>query len=537
MITVIALKEFYGNLISSRFLFSFLLCLFLVPFSLLVSISDYQSQIRAYEADRKAAEMENTSIRVYSALRPALVRPPEPLSIFSRGIRSDIGGRIKILLGERPFMTTGKSLERENPFMNAFSSLDFINIIAIAMSLLAILFSYNLCSFEREAGTLKLMLANPVARWKILLGKAIGTVLTLLPVILFCFILCAIIVRLAPGIMLSRGDWVRIVLLLGLGIVYMLIFMMMGILISTHAKSSATSIAVGLFSWVLFLFVIPNFAGYAADGLIKLESRDSLDIGINELNREFDGKVEAYRKDIWREMRLDPSDFFGQAFLSGADGYREWGGQSPELMESQRRVHMYSEPLRIEYAGKKWVLQKGYLDRLDFQRKWTEWLSLFSPSEVFRLSAASLCRTDVLSHYRFLEAVSRYRELIISFFADRKMFSSYLYFTRQAPETFMPSENYVSLKTGGRVKTVKEYFDLLWSPGFDRSTLNSFEIPGADPLAYSPLDLSNVPRFHMKGLTVGQELNKIMNKLSAMIITVIVLFYLSYISFIRYDVR
>ena len=39
MILSIALKEFYANLISARFTIGFLLCLFLIPFSVIVIIS------------------------------------------------------------------------------------------------------------------------------------------------------------------------------------------------------------------------------------------------------------------------------------------------------------------------------------------------------------------------------------------------------------------------------------------------------------------------------------------------------------------
>lgn len=80
MILSIALKDFHSNLVSARFVLGFLLCLFLIPFATVVSINDYSSRVRAYEMDRKQAE-ENNKVRVYSALRPLIVRPPEPLRI------------------------------------------------------------------------------------------------------------------------------------------------------------------------------------------------------------------------------------------------------------------------------------------------------------------------------------------------------------------------------------------------------------------------------------------------------------------------
>lgn len=532
MITTIALKEFHGNLISHRFLIGFLLCLFLVPFSLLVSIKDYGSQVRAFEADRQVAEKASSTVRVWSGLQPILVKPPEPLSIFSRGISYNIGNRIQIRFGEKPFMTTGKSLDRENPFLNSFFSLDFISIIAIVMSLIAILFTYNISSREREMGTLKLMLSNPVSRWKILLGKALGALLTLLPIILFCYILCAIIILLNPHLSFSIHEWTRVALLFFVSILYILIFMLMGMLISTRTRSTATSIVVCLFAWILFLFVIPSLSVYTAGSMIKMESEDNLRAGLAVLDREFEKKAWDYHQKIG----MDEMQGFGSTSYD-ADGHLEMAGQSPQYMEWQRKLCEYSGTLRVEYAEKKWILQKKYLDRLDLQRRWAETIALVSPSELYRQVASGLCRTDVPSHYRFLESVDRYRESLISFFRDKDLFASYVYFTRQPPETFISTEKFISIITGGKAKTVPEFFVLLKDPNFDQTTLGKVKMPFADLSSYPPLDLSNVPHFQWETLSLGGELRKVLFLISIMVITGVILFFLSFISFVRYDVR
>ncbi|MCE5249213.1 ABC transporter permease subunit, partial [bacterium] len=405
MILSIAIKEFYSNLISSRFAIGFLLCLFLVPFSLFISIDDYKSQMRTYEVDRKTADKDNSSIRVYSALRPELVKPPEPLSIFSRGISYNVGSKITIHLGEKPFMTTGKSLDRENPFLNSFLSIDFIGIVGIVMSLIALLFTYNICSREREMGTLKLMLSNSIGRWEVLLGKVLGSFITLIPIILFCYTLCAVIILLSPNISLTSTEWLRVGLLFVVSILYFTLYMFIGLFISTRTRSAATSIVLCLFAWVVFVFIVPNLSVYASQSLMKVESRDNLSVGLSELDREFENKVEEYRKKIG----FDPSLGFG-SWGTYDDGHFELGGQSPEFMDFQRRTCQYSEPLRIEYADRKWMLQKRYLDQLDRQRKRAETLSLLSPTELFHLIASSVCRTDVQSHYHFLDIVGQYRE-------------------------------------------------------------------------------------------------------------------------------
>jgi len=56
MIFHIARKEFLNNLLTARFLIGFLLCLVLIPFSILLSVSDYRDQSALYRQDRDAAD-------------------------------------------------------------------------------------------------------------------------------------------------------------------------------------------------------------------------------------------------------------------------------------------------------------------------------------------------------------------------------------------------------------------------------------------------------------------------------------------------
>ena len=158
----------------------------------MVNIDDYDSRMRAYRLDKANVERYLSRVRVYSYLRPEVIKPPEPLSIFCQGISSSVGNRVKIWLGEKPLFATGNVTVRDNPLLNSFFSIDFIGIIAIVMSLLALVFTYDACTKEKEEGTLRLQLANSLSRSNVLLGKIVGVHLTLLPIVLFCYILGSI---------------------------------------------------------------------------------------------------------------------------------------------------------------------------------------------------------------------------------------------------------------------------------------------------------------------------------------------------------
>ena len=255
MLWHIAKKDFLSNIISARFIVGFILCLFLIPFSILINLDDYKDQVRLYQLDRDNAEKAMKEVRVYSMLRPEIVKAPEPLSVFCRGISNNVGNRVRIWLGEKPLFAEGKSATQDNPFLSAFFSMDFITIITIIMSLLAFIFSYDICPREKEDGTLKMQLSNSISRAQILAGKVTGIFLTLLPILIFCYLLGALIILVSKDISFSAHDWGRVNLLFFASILYLSIFIFIGLFISTRIKSSITSVIVCLFFWVFFVFI------------------------------------------------------------------------------------------------------------------------------------------------------------------------------------------------------------------------------------------------------------------------------------------
>src|SRR5512135_3066284 len=104
MIATIVKKDFLTNLVSPRFIIGFVLCLVLIPFSILLNVSAFRERTAQYRLDRAAAEKAAAEVRVFSMLRPEVVLPPEPLSVFAKGLSGQVGNRVKLQLGEKPLL-------------------------------------------------------------------------------------------------------------------------------------------------------------------------------------------------------------------------------------------------------------------------------------------------------------------------------------------------------------------------------------------------------------------------------------------------
>ncbi len=535
MICSIALKEFFNNLVSARFTVGFILCLFLIPFSIIINLEDYKEQGRLYQLDRDNAEKAMKQVRVYSMLRPEIVKPPEPLSVFCRGISNNVGNRVKIWLGEQPLFTEGKSATQDNPFLGAFFSMDFITIIIIIMSLLAFIFSYDICPREKEDGTLKMQLSNSISRAQVLAGKVTGIFLTLLPILIFCYLLGALIILFSKDISFSTHDWGRVMLLFFASILYLSIFIFIGLFISTRIKFSITSVITCLFFWIFFVFIMPNLSVYLAENFIQLQSRESLNLSIEELEKEFNNKSEDYSKTLEK-----PDWWMNWYSLGTEDGGGECYGCSKSLFEWYRLNYMYSEPLRIDYAEKKWTFQKSYLKSLDRQRRFAERVSLISPSTMFRSIAATLCQTDFHWHQHFMDQARAYRATFVRFFQDKNMFASYHYFTAQEPASFMTAEELVRRRTGEEFQSMQELDAWSakqndWRLSFKK--LNKVVIPGEKPEDHKYLDISDVPVFQPQNELIFSGLSSVLIQIGLIIIGCLLLFYFSFLAFIKYDVR
>ena len=78
MIWYIAKKEFRLNLLSARFVIALLLCLLLVPVTMIVSVDNFKNQYRAYQV-AKRGQKKNKIAGVFTLpLGPLLYFPHSP---------------------------------------------------------------------------------------------------------------------------------------------------------------------------------------------------------------------------------------------------------------------------------------------------------------------------------------------------------------------------------------------------------------------------------------------------------------------------
>jgi ABC-type transport system involved in multi-copper enzyme maturation permease subunit len=517
MIGLIAKKEFLNNIVTPGFIVGLLLCLILIPYTTYTGIRTYENRLAQYETDVKEAEDVYRKSQIYAQVNPALVKPVSPLSIFSAGIAEQTGSKVKLDRKEKPVFSSDIVRLNENPFMGDFMSLDFVTTLTILLSLLGVLFSYDMLSREREQGTLKLSLSNPLSRSVFFFGKITGIFLTLLPILIICFLTVFIIIQFTPSVQFSAGDYGRIGILIGMCFVYFAFFVFLGGFISSRTQSSVSSIVLNLFIWCFLLFLLPNAATYLGKNITKTEDYKQMQYNTGQINNEF---WKTQSPEIEKTLEKENLHTQGYNYCAGWDwdgGYMVFFTPRP-WMEYERRKKELMNPMILENCDRKWAIQSDYLQQIYRQEKTVRYLSCLSPAGIFKQVSASLCRTGMDSEVHFMNQARTFQDMYYGYFVQNKIYSSYAYFTPQKEEDFPEDMNDAGPKVNAWREKAKP------ESTFDFSS-------------FGYLNTNDLPRFVYAQPTVGADLFEQLYLIAGILFVCILLFFGSFVSFINYDVR
>jgi len=257
MIGTIARKEILANLLGYKFYVVVLLAAVLAGTSLFIMTRDYKDRLDDYGLIRpKPGE-------------PIAVNPPNPLAIFAKGLDESIARSFEVgTIG----ITVRAGQKSGNAVFAFFPTPDFLYIVRVVLSLVALLFGFDQVSREKEGGTLRLMLANPASRGAVLAGKWLGNFVSLAVPFLLVSAIGIAVISLDPAVRFSADQTVRLAVILALSLVYIAFFLSLGILVSALTRRASSSLVILLFAWALLVFVLPNLGTLAARQLVDVPS-------------------------------------------------------------------------------------------------------------------------------------------------------------------------------------------------------------------------------------------------------------------------
>jgi ABC-type transport system involved in multi-copper enzyme maturation permease subunit len=420
MIWKIAKKEFLLNLMTFKFAVGAVACVLLTVVFMPILAADYRQRLEIYNRNVAENEAELRDAKVYRNIMHTIYRPPAVLSAFSAGLEKQLAGSAKIELEKVPELSVTE--RGGNPYLPILAVFDQSLIFKIIISILALLVAYDVVSGEREQGTLKLMLSDPIARHQVVLGKLLAGLITLSVPVTITFVIGLIILLSYPMIALSGSDWMRIGLMFVASLAFTAVMYQFGLFFSCLAKRSAISMVLGLFAWIIFAIVIPNASTQLATRIRPLdppEKRDGRTTSIkeelnNELKTTFDNVKEYFEKALIR------NDDFDGNYTKIMDIYG---------LNGEREENRLTIPIKLAYAEKLWDIERSHLNGFFRQNHFAHYLARISPISTYENVMAVLSGTDLNSFRYFINQVRNHRNEVVEYIRSKTTnFSSASFF-------------------------------------------------------------------------------------------------------------
>ncbi len=259
MLITLIQKEMMHQILSIRFIALLLMCLLLVPLTLHINYHNFlQNQINyqesvklsGAEAEEKPPDAPDPDLEVSK-----LFLEPTPLSVFANGLEESLPSYLGMT---RNGVKQGSTSIADAPLSSALGNLDFLFVVSTVFSLLALLFTFDAVAGEREAGTLRITLANSLSRDLFLWSKLIGGYIVFVVPFLVSFLL-GLLMLVSQGFPLGESDiFLRILSLTLTSLLYIGVFFAIGTVISTYLDSSKTALIVAFTVWVLAVLITPR---------------------------------------------------------------------------------------------------------------------------------------------------------------------------------------------------------------------------------------------------------------------------------------
>ena len=397
-------REIYDNLNSLRFALTTILLLALMVTNAVKHLREHPKRVQAYRdavtesSDRLTNHADDDLFKLAQYGPGNFYKKPSPLHFCANGGESILPDTIKV--GDPPvFATDGEgnvtlqgvwslsypdaNLQNKNVGPKV-SQVDWAFIIGSILSLIALWFTFDAFSGEREQGTLRLMLANAIPRHTVLIGKFLGALLSISIPFALAVLVNLLLISTASAVHLTTEAWGRLGIIFCLALLYTSLFVALGLLVSARVQQSAVSLMVLLLMWVTLVVFMPSTLASIASSFSPATSFD-----------EFWKQRNPVEEDLW--------DKYDEWLWSRRLDEKTLRGKSAFFTENAERWERRDEE-RLRYRS-----SQVYRARA---------ITSISPATLLQHLMEGFAGTGFERHLQFVDNTQRYARQLREFVAD-----------------------------------------------------------------------------------------------------------------------
>lgn len=398
MILHITKRELYDNLNSLRFALTTLLLLALMLTNAIGHLREHPNRIQTYNEgvneslDLFSSHADDSLYKLAQQGPGKLYKKPSPLHFCAEG-----GERLlpNIIRGDSPYVySTGiigvwklsypdvhVDRKRLGPDV---TKVDWAFITAYVLSLIALLFTFDSISGERERGTLRLMLSNSVPRHTVLIGKFLGALISVSIPFTLAALMNLLIISTSSAVHLNIEAWGRLGIIFFIALLYTCFFLALGLLVSARVQRSAVSLVILLLIWVTFVVFMPRPLALIASELSPSMSFGEKWTQYSQMREEIWDRYNyvAWSKEVDRKTLTAKSAFFFE---------------NAEMAERLNQEYLTSRIRQVQHARS---------------------ITRASPATLLQYLLESFAGTGFERHLQFVDNVERYARQYREFVVD-----------------------------------------------------------------------------------------------------------------------
>jgi ABC-type transport system involved in multi-copper enzyme maturation permease subunit len=340
------------------------------------------------------------------------------LSVFSRGLKDKINMRVKTQVNGNYLIEN--SSQDDNLQAVLFGKIDFTFIVSTVLSLLALVFTFRAVTGEKENGTLRLIIAGSIPRWKVIFAKILGNYIVFLMPFLLSFLVSVLVLNSSDVFSLFTLPHVGAVFMLFIiTLLFLFCIFNLGTLISVLTHSSVVSMIVALFAWVILVLVVPKISPMIAQVVYPVRSRQIVN---TEKAMVCAAIAEEHLKEeaaLYKKVLIETGVGVERAFDDEDEGTKRArdaydSKKGPIFQKYQERIN--EEIKRIEDA---------YTNERSFQTAIAANLSRISPVCCFTYALSEISGTGSAEVKNFSKRAQQFQEMVKQNLYDHFEFERY----------------------------------------------------------------------------------------------------------------
>lgn len=388
MIKILILKEIQRSIISLRFMLILILTVVMFAISAILFIKQYNQQQIDFTTqliENENALRENAShLNQLSSGTQYLLRGPVITELFASGEEKILPDRISM----NSFSYIGyQNIDRQNYKLNPFINFDWTFIVGVILSFAALVLTFDRISGERESGVLRLQCANSVSRFQLMVANYISALMLLFVALSAGLILNLLIVSIWLNISIIMQFFFEIVSFYLLSFLYLSIFLLIGLYISSHVRKSSSGLAIALLAWATIVIFLPSGGAMLGQKIYKIQTY-----------YEFEAKRRAAWWDIWNNVSVKE-----------AQGY-----SSKNFLFLAERVALVN---KLDESNNKFRYER--FKELFNQVKTAKNFARISPFFQYKYAGEAIAGTGLQTFAAFYEQGRIYRTIFQKFIKDK----------------------------------------------------------------------------------------------------------------------